>query len=159
VGERSHGPRETVTATDLGLFFLRVTLGLIFFAHGAQKLLGWFGGQGLEVTVRSMASLGIPPALAYVAVFTEFFGGIALLLGFLSRTAALGLSLLMGVALVKVHLPNGFFMNGSAIGGRYEGLEYGLALLAMTLAVLMVGPGRLTLGNAERALLQRITRK
>jgi putative oxidoreductase len=148
-----------VTARDMGLLILRSTLGLIFFAHGAQKALGWFGGQGFEATVASMAGLGIPALLAYVAVFTEFLGGIALGVGFFSRTAALGLSILMIVAMIKVHLPNGFFMNWGAIGGRYEGFEYNLALLAMTLTVLTVGPGRLTLVNGERALLRRLLPK
>jgi putative oxidoreductase len=163
----SSAPREgaspaaaaQVTARDLGLLILRLTLGLIFFAHGAQKALGWFGGSGLEATVASMAAIGIPASLAYIAVFTEFLGGMALAIGFFSRTAALGLSILMIVAMVKVHLPNGFFMNWGAVGGRYEGFEYNLALLAMTLTVLMVGSGRLTLVNGERALLRRVLGK
>jgi putative oxidoreductase len=148
-----------VTARDLGLLVLRITLGLIFFAHGAQKALGWFGGQGIEATVASMAALGIPAPLAYAAVCTELVGGVALATGFFSRTAALGLAILMAVAMVKVHLPNGFFMNWDAVGGRSEGFEYNLALLAMTLTVLTGGPGSLTLVNGERALLRRILRR
>ena len=159
----SNAPREgtspaaaaRITAKDLGLLILRLTLGLIFFAHGAQKALGWFGGSGLEATVTSIVALAsrgrLPTSPSSPSCSAAWRSCSAF-----SAAAALGLSTLMIVAMVKVHLLNGFFMNWGAVGGRYEGFEYNLALLAMTLTVLTVGPGHLTLVNGERALLRRV---
>jgi putative oxidoreductase len=133
-----------LTAADWGLLFLRIALGIVFIAHGAQKVFGWFGGPGLAGTVGFMhGKLGIPVPLAYLASFTEFFGGLAVLFGFLGRLAALGLSINMLVAIFTVHLPNGFFL------GKKEGFEYAFALLGMALCVLFAGPGRIALADFE----------
>lgn len=140
-----------ITATDAALLVLRIALGVIFFAHGAQKMLGWFGGNGLAATVQGMSQGGIPVPLVYVAVFTEFFGGLAVIVGALTRLASLGLFVTMLVAIFKVHLANGFFMNGA--GGA--GIEYNVALAAMSLALVLAGPGRIALGDWEPRFLRR----
>ena len=118
---------------------LRVPAGIIFMAHGAQKLFGWFGGYGLEGTGQWMASIGLQPGylMALGAGSAEFFGGLALLLGLLVRPAAAVLALTMLVAIVTVHLANGLFMSNN-------GYEFALALLAITVALLGSGGGRLS---------------
>lgn len=130
-------------ALDLGLFLLRLTLGAIFFAHGAQKVLGWYGGHGLKATSGFMKqSMGIPTSLSYLASFTEFLGGIAVILGVITQIAALGLAVTMFVAALKVHRKNGFWMNWGAAANRGEGYEYNLALIAMALLLVLTGPGQ-----------------
>jgi len=121
---------------------LRVPVGIIFAAHGAQKLFGWFGGYGLEGTGGWMDSIGLSPGIvmAFLAGAAEFFGGIALVLGLLTRPAALALSLAMVVAIVAVHLPNGLFMSNN-------GYEFGLALLAASVSLLFSGAGKASLDN------------
>lgn len=132
--------------TDIGLLIVRLALGAIFIAHGAQKVFGAFGGQGLEGAVSGMAKTGIPAFLVYTAAFTEFFGGIAMVVGLFSRVAGLGLAIVMLVAMVKIHLPNGFFLASM-------GYEYNLALLAMSLLIVFAGPGRLAIADIEGRLL------
>ena len=129
---------------DLGPLCLRVVLGVIFFAHGSQKLLGWFDGSGLQETTRAFWQMGFWPPMfwAFVAALTEFAGGLALLAGWRTREAALLLGAVMLVAMLKVHLPNGFFMNFSLVPGVGHGIEYNLALLGGCLALLFGGPGR-----------------
>lgn len=147
----------SITATDAGLLVLRLGLAIIFFAHGAQKLLGWWGGPGLAGTVQFMTTgAGIPAPLAYLAIFTEFFGALALFAGVFTRLASLGLFVTMLVAGLKIHLANGFFMNWSAVAGQQEGYEYNLALAAMALALVLTGPGRIALGDWEAKLLRRV---
>jgi len=145
---------HAVTATDWGLLFLRLALGVVFFAHGAQKVLGWFGGSGLAQTVQGMGHMGIPPLLAYVASFAEFLGGLGLIFGVLARLSALGIAINMIVAILMVHLPNGFFMNwfGQQKG---EGIEYHLLVIGMALMVMLAGPGRLAFGDFEARRLKR----
>jgi len=127
---------------DEAILILRLALGAIFVMHGAQKVLGLFGGEGLAVTVQNFqAHLGIPPILGYAASFTEFFGGIALLVGVLTRLAALGIGMTMVVAALKVHLANGFFINWSCEAGKGHGYEYNLALLALAFALVLTGGG------------------
>ncbi len=116
------------------LLLLRIVLGVIFFAHGAQKVLGWFGGYGLSATTEFFSQkLGIPPFPAYLSSFTEFLGGIALILGFLSRVFSIGLVINMLVAIILVHLDKGFF--------NPAGFEYPLSLLMISLVVFLAGPG------------------
>lgn len=119
---------------------LRIIAGIIFVAHGAQKLFGSFGGYGLEGTGQWMASIGLEPGflMALAAGSAEFFGGLALLLGLLTRPAALVLAVTMLVAIVTVHLPNGLFMSNN-------GYEFGLALLAMSIALIFNGAGKFSL--------------
>jgi putative oxidoreductase len=147
---RANSVAASITATDVALFIIRVTLGVIFFAHGAQKAFGWWGGHGLEATVDFFASTGIPPVLAYAAIFTELLGGLALIVGVLSRLAGVGLAIVMLVAMIRVHLPHGFFLGEG--GG---GIEFTLALFAMALGVAIAGPGKLALADLEGRLLAR----
>ncbi len=132
------------TSNDSTQAVLRVVLGLIFFAHGAQKMLGWFGGYGFTGTMGFFEQMGIPAGLAFLAIAAEFFGGLGLLLGFLGRIAAFGVMVNMMVAILLVHRHFGFFMNwaGSQKG---EGFEFHLLAIAMLLAVLVKGSGAFSL--------------
>lgn len=133
---------QRVIATDnnLSSVLIRLTAGVIFVAHGAQKLFGSFGGYGLEGTGQWMASIGLEPGylMALGAGSAEFFGGIALLVGLLTRPAALLLAVTMLVAIITVHLPNGLFMSNN-------GYEFGLAMLALSVALVCNGGGRFSL--------------
>jgi len=137
---------QTVFATraGYGLTVLRVFVGIIFAAHGSQKLFGWFGGGGLAGTAQWMESIGLAPGtlMALLSGGTEFFGGLALIIGLLARPAALGLSFTLLVAIFSVHIHNGLFMANN-------GYEFALALLGGTLAVLLEGAGKL---SADRAI-------
>jgi putative oxidoreductase len=115
---------------------IRVAAGVIFAAHGAQKLFGWFGGYGLEGTAGWMSSIGIEPAylMAMLAGSAEFFGGLFLIVGLLVRPASLVLGVTMVVAIVAVHLENGLFMSNN-------GYEFGLALLAISVSLAFRGAG------------------
>lgn len=122
---------------------LRVFGGLIFAAHGAQKLFAWFGGYGLEGTGQWMDSIGLSPGylMALAAGSAEFFGGILLILGLLTRPAALVLSFTMLVAIFAVHFENGLFLSNN-------GYEFGLALLALSSALVFQGAGKFALDNS-----------
>ena len=133
------------TSDSWTITIVRVTLGVVMFAHGSQKVLGWFGGYGLKGTTGYFVSIGIPLPLAYLVCFTEFLGGIGLVLGVLTRLAALGVAAVMVGAIVKVHLPNGFFMNWDLTSGKGHGFETNLALLAMALACVIAGGGALSI--------------
>jgi putative oxidoreductase len=129
-------------ASSWAPLLLRLSLGVIFYAHGAQKVLGWFGGYGLAGSLGYFENvLGISAPLFYLAAFTEFLGGIAIILGLFSRVFAIGYFIEMAVALFKVHLPLGFFMNWGSVAGRGEGYEFTIALLAMSFAAALLGPG------------------
>lgn len=125
------------TDSGWGATVLRIPLGIIFVAHGAQKLFGWFGGYGLEGTGQWMASIGLEPGflLALLAGSAEFFGGLALIVGALVRPAAAVLAFTMVVAIFAVHIGNGLFMSNN-------GYEFGLALLAASVALAIGGAGR-----------------
>ena len=138
---------EALLATDasLSLLILRIVLGIIFFAHGAQKVLGWYGGHGLIGTVEFMASMGLPAPIAYMVCFFEFLGGIGLIVGFLTRLAALAIAVVMVGAIATVHWKNGFFMNWELTPGKGHGIEANLAFLAMALALFLDGAGLLSI--------------
>ena len=140
---------RTVLATDAGLapLVLRVVVGGIFAAHGAQKLFGWFGGYGLEGTGQFFGSIGLQPGylMALLAGAAEFFGGLALVLGLLVRGAAAALAFAMVIAIFAVHWSKGFF---ASVGGY----EYALALLAASVSLLFSGAGRY---SVDAALLGR----
>ena len=140
----------TTTATGLDALPLRVGAGVIFAAHGAQKLFGWFGGYGLEGTAGWMASIGLEPGLLMAALAggAEFFGGLLLMVGLLVRPAALILAITMLVAIVTVHLPNGLFMSNN-------GYEFGLALLAASVGLVFRGAGSL---SADRLLQAQLAK-
>jgi len=136
------------TREDALPFVLRITLALVMFPHGAQKLLGWFGGLGFDGTIGAMRSgLGLPPWVTVLIMITEFFGSIALLLGLLTRVAALGIAALMVGAIALVHAQHGFFMDwyGAQQG---EGFEYHLLALGSALALMMGGGGALSVDHA-----------
>ncbi len=123
---------------------VRLALGIVFFAHGAQKVFGWFGGHGLRATVQTFQQyMKIPPAATALAAFLECFGGLALIVGLLARPFALGLIGVMLVAIAKVHWKNGFFL--AAQPGQGNGWEYNFALIAMALAVVIGGAGALSI--------------
>jgi len=136
--------RGSFDATDLfAPLMLRIPLGLIFMAHGSQKLLGVFGGQGLTGTFRTFEEkMGIPPIFTLLAIIAEFGGGFGILTGFLTRLSAAGISAVMLVAIYKVHWAHGFFLNNSNGAGHGHGIEYNIALLGMALYLMIAGGGR-----------------
>lgn len=121
-------------------FVIRLVLGFIFIVHGSQKLFGWFGGPGIGGTAQSMNQLGMHPGIlwAWIVIIAEFFGGLALVFGFLTGLAALGILIDMLVAVILIHGKNGFFLNTG-------GFEYNLALIAMALSLILSGPGALSI--------------
>jgi putative oxidoreductase len=135
------------TGNDVALTILRVVLGVVFFAHGAQKMLGWFGGFGFHATMGAFTHMGMPAPMALLIMCTEFFGGLGLIFGLLTRIASLGVAGLMIGAIFMVHLPNGFFMNwmGTQKG---EGIEFHLLALATAAALLLRGAGAFSLDRA-----------
>ena len=141
-----------LTATDAGFsaLALRLPVGIIFAAHGAQKLFGWFGGYGLEGTAGWMDSIGLSPGMlmALLAGAAEFFGGLALIVGLLTRPAAAALSIAMLVAIFAVHFENGLFMANN-------GYEFGLALLAASVSLLFSGAGKLSIDKLLASKLNR----
>jgi putative oxidoreductase len=142
------------TDGDWVIAIARIVLGVVFFAHGAQMALGWFGGAGLQSTVRAFReNLRIPAPLAMLAVAAEFLGGLGLIVGLLSRVAALGIAVVMMVALVAVHRKFGFFMDwyGEKKG---HGIEYHVLVLALALIVTIRGAGAFSL---DQALYHRIS--
>ena len=142
--------RVLATHDNLSGLALRVPVGIILAAHGAQKLFGSFGGYGLEGTGQWMASIGLTPGylMALLAGSAEFFGGLALLLGLLTRPAAVVSAFTMIIAILSVHIGNGLFMSNN-------GYEFGLALLAITTALAIQGGGAFSL---DRVLAQRLSR-
>ncbi len=127
------------TDPDWSLTIIRIILGVVFFAHGAQKVFGWFGGQGLKETMRTMHDfLGLPLPLAFAAVVTEFLGGMGLIVGLLSRVAAVGIGVTMLSAIVMVHGRNGLFMDWF---GARKNHGYEFHLLAIALVVVLVAKG------------------
>ncbi|MDT0582979.1 MULTISPECIES: DoxX family protein [Alteromonadaceae] len=129
---------------------LRLVAGIIFVAHGAQKLFGWFGGYGLEGTGQWMASIGLEPGyfMALMAGSAEFFGGLFLLAGLLTRATGLVLAVTMLVAIFAVHFENGLFMSNN-------GYEFALALFAVSVSVAVSGAGRLSIDSLVNAKLNK----
>jgi putative oxidoreductase len=125
---------EDRPAVDVSLLIVRVIVGVIFMAHGAQKLLGWFEGPGLADTVKMMGVIGYPVTIG------EFFGGLGLIVGFLTRFSAASLILIMIGAIVLVHGQHGFFQSKN-------GFEYNLALIGLLVPILLAGPGRFSIGR------------
>jgi len=127
---------------------LRLVVGVVFFAHGAQKLLGWFGGYGFSGTMGFFTGpMHIPAPLAFLAIAAEFFGGLGLILGFLTRIAAFGITVNMLVAIAAVHGPFGFFMNWTGTQ-KGEGIEYHLLVLAITAFLMIRGAGAFSIDHA-----------
>ena len=130
---------------DFALAILRLVLGIVFFAHGAQKVLGWFGGYGFTGTMGFFThDMGIPAPFAFLAICAEFFGSLGLLVGFLSRIAAFGIFCNMLVAVAMVHRHVGFFMDWAG-NQKGEGFEFHLLAMAIALAIMVAGAGALSI--------------
>ena len=139
----------TLTENSSAITILRLVLGILFFAHGAQKMLGWFGGYGFTGTMGFFTGgMHIPAPFAFLAIAAEFFGGIGLLLGLFTRIAAFGIAVNMLVAIFTVHLQFGLFANWSG-AQKGEGIEYHLLVLAITAFLMIRGGGAF---SADRKL-------
>ena len=133
------------TDNDYATTMLRLVLGLIFFAHGAQKMLGWFGGYGFNGTMGFFTGMmHIPAPFAFLAIAAEFFGSIGLIFGFLTRIAGLGILSNMLVAIAMVHHHFGFFMNWTGLQ-KGEGYEYHLLVLALAVYLMIRGAGAVSI--------------
>lgn len=141
----------TIRPTDLGLLILRAVVGIVFIAHGAQKLFGWFGGDGLSAEADSMAERGLEPAevMAVLAGLSEFGGGLLVLLGLLTPLAALALALVMVVATRTDTGQNGFFIQN-------DGFEYNLVLFTICAAFLLAGAGAYSIDRAVSSRAPRL---
>jgi putative oxidoreductase len=128
------------TTNDPVFAIIRLMLGLVFFAHGAQKMLGWFGGYGFSGTLSAFSTSGMPIPLALFVILTEFFGSVALICGAFARVASGAIALLIVGAIAMVHAHFGFYMNwfGQQKG---EGFEYHLLAIGLAVAVLVRGAG------------------
>jgi putative oxidoreductase len=147
------------TDSDYATTILRLVLGVIFFAHGAQKMLGWFGGYGFSGTMGFFTGvMHIPAPFAFLAIAAEFFGSIGLIFGFLTRIAGFGILSNMLVAVAMVHHRFGFFMNWTGLQ-KGEGYEYHLVLLALAIYLMIRGAGAVSLDrilSAETSPLAQV---
>ena len=125
---------------DVALFLLRFSMGVLFIAHGSQKLFGAFGGGGINAFAQMLSGLGFAPAIfwAYLAGYVELLGGLFLLAGFLTKISSALLFILIVIATLKVHLAKGFFLSNG-------GFEYNFVILCVLLAILIAGPGKFAL--------------
>lgn len=128
------------TDSDTASLILRFTLAVVMFPHGAQKMLGWFGGYGFSGTMDAMTGMGLPALVVFLVILGEFLGPIGLAVGFLSRAAAAGIGFIMTGAIFFGHLEHGFFMNwyGNQAG---EGFEYHLLMIGIAIALVIKGGG------------------
>jgi putative oxidoreductase len=117
---------------------LRIALGGVIFGHGLQKVFGWFGGYGIEGTMKFFGSIGMPSVLGALVIISDFFGSLALIAGLATRFSAAAAGAVMIGAMLLVHAPNGFFMNW---GGAPRGEGYELHLLALSMAAALVVAG------------------
>jgi putative oxidoreductase len=131
---------------SIGLLLLRLVLAVVFFAHGAQKALGWFGGYGPKGTYGWMtSSLKIPGPIAYVGVYAEFLASIGLFLGLFTHLAGLAIFIQMLVAIFATHLRVGLFMNWGSVADKGEGYEFSLTLAVTSFVVFLLGGGAYSL--------------
>jgi putative oxidoreductase len=141
------------TGNSIQPFLLRLILGLVFFPHGAQKVLGWFGGYGFSGTMGFFTTqMHIPAIFAFLAIAAEFAGSLGLILGLFTRVAAFGIAVNMAVAVATIHWHNGFFMNWAG-NQKGEGFEYQLLALGIAVALIISGGGR---WSADRAIANQI---
>jgi putative oxidoreductase len=144
------------TDNDALLTLMRLVLGVVFLAHGAQKMLGWFGGYGFSASMGFFTqAMHIPAIFAFLAIAAEFFGGLGLVVGLLSRVAAFGIAVEMAVAVALVHAPYGFFMNWAG-NQKGEGFEYHLLAIVLALVILIRGAGAFSL---DRVIASRLCSK
>jgi putative oxidoreductase len=146
----------------LGLLVLRITLAVVLFAHGGNKLFGLFGGPGigdggLTVTAAGFASLGLQPAfaLAVIDAIIEVAGALLLAFGFLTRWAALAVFATMAVAIWKVHFAWGFFLNWTGVADRGHGMEYAVVMAGAMLALALTGGGDLSIDGMNQRSADR----
>jgi putative oxidoreductase len=133
------------TGNDYSLTIARLFLGVVFFAHGAQKVLGWFGGPGFSATMAGFTGkMHIPVIFALLAIAAEFFGSLGLIAGLLGRIASFGIMCDMAVAVAMVHRHIGFFMNWTGTQ-RGEGFEFHLLALGLGAVILIKGSGALSI--------------
>jgi len=142
------GKLLATNSNNWAALIIRLTLGIVVFPHGAQKLLGWFGGFGFEGTMGFLTvSVHLPWILALLVILIEFFGALFLILGFVARLAALGmLANFIGI-LYTSHLHNGFFMNWANTAGVGQGYEYDLLVIGVSLALLIAGGGKASIDS------------
>ena len=144
--------QNIATMRAFGPAALRLCVGAVFFAHGAQKLLGAWGGPGLKGTAALLGNLGLHPTLPLAALlaFTELAGGALLVIGGATLWVSLALLIDMLVATYKVHYPNGFFLNWSLTPGRGHGIEFNLVLIGALVCLALTGPGALSLDERRK---------
>jgi len=132
------------TDNSISPLFVRLALGAVMFAHGSQKVLGWYGGPGFEKTIQIFSGLHFPFWMTLLLMFIEFFGSLGLIFGFLTRPSALGIGTAMSVCAYMNHVKNGFFMNwfGQQKG---EGFEYHLLVVGICLALIFKGGGLISI--------------
>ena len=136
------------SSDDWTLTLLRLVMGVIYFAHGAQKALGWFGGYGFSGTMEFFTQqMHIPEPFAFLAICAEFLGGMGLILGLLGRVAAFGIACNMVVAVLTVHAPYGLFMNWTG-QQKGEGFEFHMLVVAIALVLMVRGSGAFSLDRA-----------
>lgn len=140
------------TKDDMSLLVARLALGIVFFPHGAQKLLGWFGGGGFSGTIGAFTQGGMPWIVALLVILGESLGSISLILGFMSRFCAFGIGCIMLGAIFMVHRANGFFMNWQG-NQQGEGYEYHLLALGLVLALIIGGGGK---WSVDRAISEKL---
>lgn len=138
------------TSDSAAALVLRLALGIVIFPHGAQKLLGWFGGRGFFGTIEGFSQMGLPSVLTFLVIMGEFFGSLGLIVGFLTRVAAAGVGLIMLGAMLLVHWQHGFFMNwlGQKAG---EGFEFHILAVGLAIGLIILGGGK---GSVDRAMAQ-----
>lgn len=147
---------ESLTATpaDWTVAMVRIVLGLVFFAHGAQKMLGWYGGPGLVRSMRTLTEdLHLPSTLSFLVIAGEFLGGIGLIVGLFGRLAALVVALIMLGAIATVHFRFGLFLNWLG-GQKGHGIEYHLLAIALALVVVIKGGGAFSI---DRIVYERVS--
>ncbi len=145
------------TDPSTALLILRVVLGSVMFAHGAQKLFGWFGGYGFNGTIGSFTgTMGLPWIVAFLVIIVESIGSVALIAGLLTRFMAASYIIIMLSAIVTVHWSQGFFMNWFD-QQQGEGFEYRFLVIGMSLALLLAGGGKSALDNLIANWLERRT--
>ena len=135
------------TEDNIAYFIARLALGIVILPHGLQKTLGMFGGYGLSGTVDFFTGMGMPLLVAYLIIIGESLGSIGLIVGFLGRVGAFGITLTMTGAIFTVHMKNGFFMNWSG-NQQGEGFEYHLLAIGLALIVLIKGSGKWSIDHA-----------
>ncbi len=144
--------RLLIDTTDTRIAMLaRLALGIVVFPHGAQNLLGWYGGPGVDGALGLYSGLGIPSFVGWLVILTEFVGGFALIVGFLGRAMALAIAVNLVVAVVTLHWSVGFFMNWNG-QLRGEGFEFHILAITLALIVMILGSGAFSI---DRVLTTR----